>query len=82
MPQAVYNEESEVTEDTLIKTINEVQVSSAITVYKLLEKNNVKLSQDTLQSLLELLCYYNSDDTLSEEFIEERWFGQIGRAHV
>lgn len=76
MPQAVYNEDSQVTEETLLKTINEVQVTTAINVYKLLEKNNVKLSPETLQAFLELLCYYNNDDTLPEEFIEERWFRQ------
>lgn len=76
MPQVIYDDNSEVTEETLQKTINDIQVNSAITVYKILEKNKVKLSPETLQSFLELLCYYNSDDTLPEEFIEERWFRQ------
>lgn len=73
-PQMVYTEDSEVTEDTLKSVINDAQVSNAVTVYKLLEKNKVKLSADTLQNLLELLCFYNCEDGLLEEFIEERWF--------
>lgn len=76
IPKIVYNENSEVNENDLLECIKDVQVNSAITVYKILEKNAVKLSDETLQSLLELLCFYNGDDGLPDEFIEERWFRQ------
>ncbi|CAG2066590.1 unnamed protein product, partial [Timema podura] len=38
------------------------------------------VSESTKQSLLELLCYYNGDDALPEDLIEERWFRQGTRA--
>ena len=31
-----------------------------------------ELSKETLQSLLELICFFNSEDTLDEDFIEEK----------
>lgn len=34
------------------------------------------LSKDQLQSLLELVCFYNAEDKTDEEWIEERWFKQ------
>ena len=33
-----------------------------------------EISRETLQSLLELLCFYNCEDSLNEKWIEERWF--------
>nr|CAD7201210.1 unnamed protein product [Timema douglasi] len=79
-PRPVYDENSEVTEDTLKKVIGDVSVSDAITVYQLLEKKGEVVSESTKQSFLELLCYYNGDDALPEDLIEERWFRQGTRA--
>lgn len=76
LPKLVYTENSEVTEEDLKHTIKAVQVSDAILVYKLLRSKGVEVSKETRQSLLELVCYFNNEDTLSEEFIEERWFRQ------
>ncbi|KAJ8928158.1 hypothetical protein NQ314_019305 [Rhamnusium bicolor] len=76
LPRVVYNEKSEVTEDDLKRVITDVQISDAHLVYSLLKDKGIEVSQETQQKLLELLCYFNSEDTLSEEFIEERWFRQ------
>ncbi|KAJ8922045.1 hypothetical protein NQ315_008686 [Exocentrus adspersus] len=80
LPRVVYNEDSEVTENDLKQTIEDVQVADAVIVYKALKSKGVKVSKETEQSLLDLLCYFNSEDTLSEEFIEERWFMQSSRS--
>jgi pentatricopeptide repeat domain-containing protein 3 len=36
------------------------------------------VSESTKQALLELLCFYNCEDTLPEDLIEERWFRHGG----
>jgi len=36
------------------------------------------ISESTKQSFLELLCFYNCEDTLPEDLIEERWFRHGG----
>lgn len=35
-----------------------------------------EVSDATKQSLLELISYYNNQDPLEEDWIEERWFRQ------
>lgn len=74
LPRVVYNEDSEVTEDDLKKVIKDAQVSDAKIIYRSLKKKGQPISKEMEQSLLEFLCYFNSEDTLDEEFIEERWF--------
>lgn len=76
LPQMVYDDQSNVTEDDLKKVIENVQVSDASLIYTLLKKNGVTVSKETEESILELMCYFNSEDTLQEDFIEERWFTQ------
>lgn len=80
MPQLVFSEESKVDETTLRNTIRDVQVTDSIFVYNLLLKDG-EVSVELKQSLLELICYYNHEDTLPEDLIEERWFSQstVGR---
>jgi len=34
------------------------------------------ISGDTLQSLLELVCYYNCSDTIPEDDVAERWYSR------
>lgn len=72
----VYNEQSEVDENALKTLISSVEVTDAILVYKLMIQKNIEVPQDLKQSLFELVCYYNHEDTLSEDLIEERWFSQ------
>lgn len=40
----------------------------------------MEISSEVKQNLLELLCFYNQDETLHEELIEERWFRQGTRS--
>ncbi|CAG9769345.1 unnamed protein product [Ceutorhynchus assimilis] len=75
-PKMVYNENSEVTEEDLKNVIDRAQVSDAILINNLLKAKGLEITNETKQSLLELLCYNNSEDILDEEFIEERWFKQ------
>ncbi|XP_076260003.1 small ribosomal subunit protein mS39 [Rhynchophorus ferrugineus] len=78
-PKQVYDENSEVTEKDLKDVIGKNQVSDAIVINKILTTKGIEVSPETKQSLLELLCYNNSEDTLDEEYIEERWFKQSSR---
>ncbi|KAJ8979588.1 hypothetical protein NQ317_019476 [Molorchus minor] len=79
LPRVSYDENSEVTEEDLKISISDVQVSDAQLVYRLLKSKGIEISPETQLQLLELVCYFNSEDTLSEEFIEERWFRQSSR---
>ena len=81
-PKTVYNEKSNVTEQDLQTAIKNVYVSDSVIIYKLCKTRGIELSQSTQQSLLELLCFYNNEDQLLEEFIEERWFRQSGKGKV
>lgn len=78
-PLKFFDEQSDVTEKDLIDCIEKSLVSDSITVYNLCKSKSIELSNETLQSLLELLCYYNMDDSGSTEFIEERWFKQSAK---
>ncbi|XP_058822135.1 small ribosomal subunit protein mS39 [Topomyia yanbarensis] len=78
-PTMIYTEESQVEATDLQKLIENVDVKDAILVYSLLKKNNVEVSQEVKQSLLELLCFFNHEESLAEEYIEERWFRQGGQ---
>ncbi|XP_040168078.1 protein PTCD3 homolog, mitochondrial [Anopheles arabiensis] len=81
VPTMVYNEESQVETTDLQQLIDSVEVKDAILVYNLLKKNGIEVGDELKQQLLELLCFYNHEDTLPEQFIEERWFrqGTVGR---
>lgn len=72
MPRAVYDENSNVTENTLQNAIQQGQLSDAMTIYRLLNKDSVSL--ETKQALFELLCFANGDELINNEFTEERWF--------
>lgn len=78
-PSVVYNENSDVTESDLKSAISRSQVSDAILINNLLKTKSIDIAETTKQSLLELLCFNNSEDLLPEEFIEERWFKQSSR---
>ncbi|KAK7874266.1 hypothetical protein R5R35_006301 [Gryllus longicercus] len=73
-PITVYDENSAVDENTLKRVIYYAQVSDAIKVYELLEQKGINVSGSTKQSFLEMLCFFNCEDPLPEEFLEERWF--------
>ncbi|KAL4130829.1 hypothetical protein QTP88_008208 [Uroleucon formosanum] len=75
-PKVVYDENCDLDENELKIIIEKAIVSDAIAVYNLLKKKNIEISSDTQQSLLELVCFYNNQDNLEEDWIEERWYTQ------
>lgn len=81
-PKQIITEDSEVDVESLNKALSNLAVSDAITIYQILEKKNTELSKDQLQSLLELICFYNGDDKTEDEWIEERWFKQGAKDRV
>lgn len=62
-------------EEILLNLIHNARLSDAVIVYNILKEKS-KLSEKCIQSMLELLCYYNEEEPVSEELIEERWFQQ------
>lgn len=78
-PSQVYTEDSEVDASSLDQLIKLGELSDAVLVYNLLEQKGIEVSQAQKQSLLELVCFYNNQEPLPEEYIEERWFLQNSR---
>lgn len=79
IPTKVFTEESVVEVKDLQHLIADAEVSDAILVYRLLQKNKVEVPADLRQSFFELICFYNCEDPLDEDLIEERWFRQSER---
>ncbi|XP_034934200.1 protein PTCD3 homolog, mitochondrial [Chelonus insularis] len=74
LPKAVYNDEAKVSEEILKNVIKDGHISDALTIYKLLQENT---SIETKCELLQLLCFYNNEEPLSEELINERWLKTV-----
>ncbi|KAL5286782.1 PTCD3 family protein [Megaselia abdita] len=75
-PEMVFTEESEVSEQTLKDLIQQCEITDAVFVYNLMKTKGIEIDDALKQSLLELVCFYNNSEPISEEFIEERWFKQ------
>ncbi|XP_037790424.1 LOW QUALITY PROTEIN: protein PTCD3 homolog, mitochondrial-like [Penaeus monodon] len=75
-PKISFNDESDVSEDTLRELMQKCMVSDAIQVYQICKTKGVTLSDSVLQELLEFLGYYNCEDALDEDWVEERWYRQ------
>nr|XP_014101005.2 protein PTCD3 homolog, mitochondrial [Bactrocera oleae] len=73
-PQMVFTEDSDVNADTLQNLIRHSQITDAIAVYNLMKQKGIEITNDSKQQLLELICFYNNEEPLPEEWIEERWF--------
>lgn len=80
-PKVTYTEESNVSEETLEELIQKSLVADAIQVYKICQSKGIELSDNIRQNLLEFVSYYNCEETLEEDFVEERWYrqGVMGR---
>lgn len=76
IPTKIFTEESDVESKDLQQLIKDVQVADAVLVYRLLEKNKIEVPADIKQSFFELICFYNSDEPLDADLVEERWFTQ------
>ncbi|XP_067630375.1 small ribosomal subunit protein mS39 [Eurosta solidaginis] len=73
-PKIIYTEDSELDADTLQHLIIHSQVTDAMVAYNLMKQKSVEVSHELKQKLLELICFYNNEEPLPEELIEERWF--------
>lgn len=80
IPNKIFTEESQVEVKDLKDLINDAEVSDAILVYRLLQKNKIEVPADLKQSFFELICFYNCEEPLDEDLIEERWFRQSERS--
>lgn len=61
-------------------TINYAHVDEAIIVYNLLEmKEGVEIPIELKHKFLEFIAFYNCEEALDEDWIEERWFRQSER---
>lgn len=69
-PYKTYTDASQVSEETLKSLIKDGKLNSAIEVYNLLER---KVSDETKQSLLEIICFLNGQEEPSEKLYEEQW---------
>ncbi|CAB0010601.1 unnamed protein product [Nesidiocoris tenuis] len=74
VPTQAFTDESTVNEDVLASLISKQQVTDVMTVYGILKKRGNDVSVELKQKILELTCFYNSTDPLSEEWVEENWF--------
>lgn len=79
IPTKIFTEESKVEVRDLKDLIRDAQVDDAIVVYGLLKKNNAEIPPELKQSFFEMLCFYNCEEPLDEDLVEERWFKQAVR---
>lgn len=77
-----YDENSSVELKDLESAINSANVADAILIYELLQKNNVEISAELKQSLLELVSFRNSEDLPEEEQIIDRSMTDISKPEV
>lgn len=75
-PKLVYNEEEPVSTELLEKFISNTSVTDAIKTFQRLEKENIEVTDELKQSVLELVCYFNCEDSVPEDLLEERWYTQ------
>lgn len=80
IPTKIFTEESKVEVKDLADLIKDAEVTDAALVYRLLQKSNAEIPPELKQSLFELICFYNCEEPLDEELVEERWFKQNVRA--
>ncbi|KAF5301509.1 hypothetical protein FQR65_LT08812 [Abscondita terminalis] len=78
-PKVIYNEDSVVTVADLNEVISNSYTCDAVVIYKLLKSKDIDVPTETMQELLQLLCFYNHEEPLPEDFIEERWFKQSSK---
>ncbi|CAK1551948.1 unnamed protein product [Leptosia nina] len=77
-PRPIYNDESKVTEEDLLYTIQNALLEDAIRVYQLLSASE-GVNDDLKLALLQLLCFYNEKEPIAAEWLEERWFAAATR---
>ncbi|XP_065564932.1 small ribosomal subunit protein mS39-like isoform X2 [Artemia franciscana] len=73
-PTPKYDENSEVSNEILRTVIERQDVSNAINVFELMKTKNIDVHPATEQSLLELLCFHNSEDPLDMDDAQQLWY--------
>lgn len=69
-----FGPETTVSESDMVACISCGEVQNTIQVFRNCQQQKVDLSDEVKQSLLQFLCFHNSQDTADPEFMEERWF--------
>ncbi|KAL0270260.1 UNVERIFIED_CONTAM: hypothetical protein PYX00_007730 [Menopon gallinae] len=73
-PPKKYTEKSVVSEETLLSTINNIEVEESMKLYDILTSKGIDVQQSTKQQLLELVCFYNSSNKPDELLLEKNYF--------
>lgn len=79
IPAKSYWSGSQVEVADLEQLVRDSNVNDGLLVYGLLKEKGIEISNDLKHAFLELISYYNCDEPLDEEWIEERWFKQTQR---
>lgn len=74
IPKKVFTEDSVVEVKDLSSLIEDADVTDAILVYRLLQKSNAEIPAELKQSFFELICFFNCEEPMDEDLLEERWF--------
>ncbi|CAG2162312.1 unnamed protein product [Oppiella nova] len=72
----VYDENTEVDETDLKKCIARKEVNHSMVCYKNMTRDAKEISGQTVQKLLELVCFYNCEEPVDMEFIIEKSFSK------
>lgn len=80
IPTKIFTEDTKVEVKDLSDLIRDAEVHDALYVYQLLQKSNTEIPPELKQSFFELICFYNCDEPLDVELVEERWFQQSVKA--
>ncbi|GBL93235.1 Protein PTCD3, mitochondrial [Araneus ventricosus] len=78
-PPIVYTEENVTSAESLRDCIMDCHVDNSILVYNILKTKGIAVSEDLKQDLLELLCFYNCKQPVSDEYYEERFFARTDK---
>ncbi|CAK9794674.1 Protein PTCD3 homolog, mitochondrial [Anthophora plagiata] len=70
-PSVKTTDEQKVSEEMLLRAILNFRASEALNIYKLLKTN---ISNETKQSLLELLCFCGDEDGIYTNLYFEQWY--------
>ncbi|CAL4058593.1 unnamed protein product, partial [Meganyctiphanes norvegica] len=85
IPQIDFNPEDKdavVNEEMLMDLMEKKLVNDAIVVSRIMKERGIELSEAVCQQLLEFVSFYNCEETLSEDWVEERWYQQSSLRHA
>ncbi len=71
-----YDENTDVDEIDLQKCIIRSEVNNSIICYNNLMNKGIDISNETMHELLELVCFYNCEEPIDIDHLDEKWFKQ------